>query len=148
MDNPDLRLDILREVVREDGQEKSKEETKDGKLDVFEKKIQFQCSLCGLCEMCHYFGSKPPFVKKCLEFREDCYVMLDPFSPYNPKKANNFLVLGAECSSCNSTVCVECSIFFTKRFCIKCAQYDINEFPQDVQSRIVKIAETLNKGSK
>jgi len=148
MDNPDLRLDILRGVVKEDGEVKSREEAKEDKFDIFEKKIQFQCSLCGLCEMCHYFGSKPPFVKKCLEFREECYVMLDPFSPYNPKKANNFLVLGAECSNCNATVCVECSIYFTKRFCIKCAQYDINEFPQDVQNRIVKIADTLNKSSK
>ena len=43
MDNPDLRLDILRGVVKEDGEDsKTKEETKEEKLDIFEKKIQFQ----------------------------------------------------------------------------------------------------------
>ena len=150
MDNPDLRYDILRGVVREKGDEsKDKEKLKEEKReDIFEKKIQFQCSSCGLCEMCHYFGSSPPFVKKSLEFTEDCYVMLDPFTPYNPKSANSFIVLGAECSECRVTVCVECSVYFTRRFCINCAQYNINEFPSDVQSKIVKVAETVGKNSK
>ena len=150
MDNPDLRYDILRGVVREKGDEsKDKEKLKEEKREViFEKKIQFQCSSCGLCEMCHYFGSSPPFVKKSLEFTEDCYVMLDPFTPYNPKSANSFIVLGAECSECRVTVCVECSVYFTRRFCINCAQYNINEFPSDVQSKIVKVAETVGKNNK
>ena len=150
MDNPDLRYDILRGVVREKGDEsKDKEKLKEEKReDIFEKKIQFQCSSCGLCEMCHYFGSSPPFVKKSLEFTEDCYVMLDPFTPYNPKSANSFIVLGAECSECRVTVCVECSVYFTRRFCINCAQYNINEFPSDVQSKIVKVAETVGKNNK
>ena len=151
MDNPDIRLDILRGAIKENEAESinTKEDTKeDDKRDIFEKKIQFQCSLCNLCEMCHYFGSSPPFVRNSLEFSEDCYVMLDPFSAYHPKKANSFIVLGAECSACNRTVCVECSIYFTKRFCIKCAQYDINEFPQDVQNRIVKVAESVSKQNK
>ena len=150
MDNPDLRYDILRGVVREKGDEsKDKEKLKEEKReDIFEKKIQFQCSSCGLCEMCHYFGSSPPFVKKSLEFTEDCYVMLDPFTPYNPKSANSFILLGAECSECRVTVCVECSVYFTRRFCINCAQYNINEFPSDVQSKIVKVAETVGKNNK
>ena len=150
MDNPDLRYDILRGVVREKGDEsKDKEKLKEEKReDIFEKKIQFQCSSCGLCEMCHYFGSSPPFVKKSLEFTEDCYVMLDPFTPYNPKSANSFIVLGGECSECRVTVCVECSVYFTRRFCINCAQYNINEFPSDVQSKIVKVAETVGKNNK
>ena len=150
MDNPDLRYDILRGVVREKGDEsKDKEKLKEEKReDIFEKKIQFQCSSCGLCEMCHYFGSSTPFVKKSLEFTEDCYVMLDPFTPYNPKSANSFIVLGAECSECRVTVCVECSVYFTRRFCINCAQYNINEFPSDVQSKIVKVAETVGKNNK
>ena len=143
MDNPDRRLDILRGAVKENNEEQTKsEEFKELKReDIVEKKIQFQCSVCGLCEMCQYYGTCPPFVKKSLEFKEPCYVMLDPFSPYNPKKANNFLVLGADCSACSATVCVDCSIFFTKTFCVECAQFNINEFPLDVQNRIVKIGE-------
>ena len=87
-------------------------------------------------------------MKKSLEFSEDCYVMLDPFSPYSLKSANSFIVLGAECSECRTTVCVECSIYFTRRFCVNCAQYNINEFPSDVQSRIVKVAESVGKQDK
>ena len=101
MDNPDVRLDILRGVIKEgDGDnDEGKEDVKEVKKEhIFEKKIQFECSLCGLCEMCHYFGSSPPFVKNCLELTEECYVMLDPFSAYNPKIANRFIVLGAACS--------------------------------------------------
>ena len=91
MDNPDLRLDILRGAVKEsDESTVTKDDLKDDKKEqVWEKTIQFQCSNCGLCEMCHYFGTSPPFVKKSLEFSEECYVMLDPFSPYNLKTANN-----------------------------------------------------------
>ena len=87
-------------------------------------------------------------MKKSLEFSEDIYVMLDPFSPYSPKSANSFIVLGAECSECRTTVCVECSIYFTRRFCVNCAQYNINDFPSDVQSRIVKVAESVGKQDK
>ena len=147
MDNPDLRLDILRGAVKEsDESTVTKDDLKDDKKEqVWEKTIQFQCSNCGLCEMCHYFGTSPPFIKKSLEFSEECYVMLDPFSPYNPKTANNFIVLGSECSVCRCTVCVECSIFFTKRICIKCAQFHINEFPQEVQNKIIKISDSEGK---
>ena len=143
MDNPDRRLDILRGVVKEniDDQIKTNDIKEDKREDIVEKKIQFECRVCGLCEMCQYYGTSPPFVRKGLEFSEPCYVMLDPFSPYNPKKANNFLVLGADCSACSATVCVDCSIFFTKTFCVECAQFNINEFPLDVQNRIVKIGE-------
>jgi len=149
MDNPELRYDILRGAVKENGEEKEREPlTEEKKEDIFEKKIQFQCSSCGLCELCHYFGSSPPFVRKSLEFSEECYVMLDPFTPYSPKSANSFIVLGGECSECRVTVCVECSIYFSRRFCINCAQYNINEFPPDVQSRIVKVAESVGKQNK
>ena len=143
MDNPDRRLDILRGVVKEniDDQIKTNDVKEEKREDIVEKKIQFECRVCGLCEMCQYYGTSPPFVRKGLEFSEPCYVMLDPFSPYNPKKANNFLVLGADCSACSATVCVDCSIFFTKTFCVECAQFNINEFPLDVQNRIVKIGE-------
>ena len=143
MDNPDRRLDILRGVVKEniDDQIKTSDVKEEKREDIVEKKIQFECRVCGLCEMCQYYGTSPPFVRKGLEFSEPCYVMLDPFSPYNPKRANNFLVLGADCSGCSATVCVDCSIFFTKTFCVECAQFNINEFPLDVQNRIVKIGE-------
>ena len=127
-----------------DDQFKTNDFKEEKREDIVEKKIQFECGVCGLCEMCQYYGSSPPFVRKGLEFTEPCYVMLDPFSPYNPKKASNFLVLGAECSACRATVCVDCSIFFTKTFCVECAQFNINEFPPDLQNRVVKMSDGKN----
>ena len=143
--DPESRLDVLRGAVKEaavDNKENAKDEKKE---DIFEKKVQFQCELCGLCEMCQYKGTAPPFVKNLLEFTESCYVMVDPFTARQSRFGNNFLVLGGECDSCHVTVCVECSIYFTKRFCVKCAQFNINEFPKDVQSRIVKLADNFAK---
>merc|ERR1719318_1428614 len=33
--------------------------------------------------------------------------------------------------------------FSPKRFCVNCAQFNVNEFPKDVQSRIVKMADNF-----
>jgi hypothetical protein len=99
--DPESRLDVLRGVVKEttaDNKEDLKDEKKE---DMFEKKVQFQCELCGLCEMCQYKGKTPPFVKNLLEFTESCYVMVDPFSPRQSRFGNNFLVLGGECEACS-----------------------------------------------
>ena len=143
--DPDSRLDVLRGKLKEPITSSSETEKPEEKVNIYEKKVQFQCDLCGLCEMCQYYGTSPPFVKNLLEFTEACYVMIDPFTPHQGKFANNFLVLGGDCDVCKVTVCVECSIFFTKRFCVKCAQFNINEFPQDVQSRLVKLADNFAK---
>jgi hypothetical protein len=111
--------------------------------DYYEKTIQFECSMCGLCEMCQYLGRKPPFTKHTLEFTEDVYVMIDPFKPRQSRFNSDFLVLGGTCAACSAEVCQDCSVYFSKRFCIKCAQFNINEFPKDVQSRIVRQAGVL-----
>ena len=61
--DPESRLDVLRGVVKETTAD-NKDDVKDEKKeDMFEKKVQFQCELCGLCEMCQYKGTAPPFVK-------------------------------------------------------------------------------------
>ncbi|KDR08158.1 Putative transferase C1orf69-like protein, mitochondrial, partial [Zootermopsis nevadensis] len=61
----------------------------------------FTCVRCGLKEHYFYKGKKPPFTKK-ISFREDSYVMKDPFSPPNK---NQLLLLGSDCSLCNIPVC-------------------------------------------
>jgi len=137
------------EAKSEESSRKEKEEEERKKRDeMFNKSVEFQCSFCGLSEMCHFKGKDPPFVKNLLEFTEDCFVMIDPFSPRQFKFANNFLVLGGVCSACDREVCVGCSVFFTKRVCSQCAQFNINEFPKDVQKRIVKQAEALSEEKK
>lgn len=113
-------------------------------------KIQFKCANCPLNEACDYKGCKPPFAKK-IEFREECYVMQDPFSPPPGKlsdKANSeyFMVLGADCSVCQRMVCAAgtCSIFYAKTYCLHCANGIVKESPLEIQSKIRKLVATAN----
>ena len=128
----------------EQGEQEARE-AKEGKVseDYYEKGIQFECSICGLAELCQYFGDKPPFTKHLLEFEEDVYVMIDPFKARQSRYNSDYLVLGGACSACRVDACMECSVYFTKRFCIKCAEFNINEFPKDMQGKIVKQAGVL-----
>lgn len=106
--------------------------------------IDFICSSCSMQEKCHYKGKAPYFAKN-INFTEDCYVMKDPFSPPpgpETKKSftEYFLVVGADCSNCNKSVCKgsECSIYYSKTFCLECVQMRIKEFPLEVQTKIKK----------
>ena len=101
------------------------------------KQIEFSCYKCGLQEVCHYFGRKPPFVAKQIEFTEDTYVMRDPFSPREVGRAN-FLQIGGHCNNCKRTVCVECSTFYYKRFCNECCAQYLSEFPPEIGTKIQK----------
>lgn len=95
----------------------------------------FTCIRCGLQERYFYKGKHPPFAK--ILFREDSYVMKDPFSPPNK---NQLLLLGSDCSLCNMPVCQspDCSIFYTKRFCRTCADENLKHFPSEVQIKLKK----------
>ncbi|KAJ1528719.1 hypothetical protein ONE63_007112 [Megalurothrips usitatus] len=94
------------------------------------------CSYCNFEERYHYKGQKPPFAKAFV-FAEEGYVMRDPFSP--PGKGQCLLIAG-DCSLCNKAVCCssECSLFYTKRFCISCVRKNIGYFPQQVINKIKK----------
>ena len=92
----------------------------------------FKCSLCSFSERYHGHGASVPFARG-INFSEDAYVMRDPFTTFAP---NAFLFLGAPCSLCNLPVCVDCSIFYTKRFCSPCANHHLQQFPVEVQKRI------------
>ena len=109
------------------------------KTDVNEHdlEIKFSCFKCGIQEVCHYFGRKPPFVAKQIEFAEDTYVMRDPFSPREVGRAN-FLQIGGHCNNCKRTVCVECSTFYYKRFCNECCAQYLSEFPPEIGTKIQK----------
>ncbi|XP_063991683.1 cysteine-rich DPF motif domain-containing protein 1 [Diachasmimorpha longicaudata] len=96
----------------------------------------FRCFLCPLEEHFDYRGSKPPFSRDIL-YLEECYIMRDPFSPPNKGEV---LVLGGDCSLCERTVCLGCSIFYTKRFCKECANNNVN-LPIQLQSKV----KSLNK---
>jgi hypothetical protein len=135
-----------------------------------ERKSQvFECHLCKIYSTYDYYGSKPLTERKLsietnnpiynkketissdknlikrdnLTLLEKAYICDDPFSEI---RTNNYLILGAKCSSCHKMVCVdsECSIFYyTKRFCLACCKnISKSEFPLEINEEIEKI---LNK---
>lgn len=84
------------------------------------EKKTFECSACHMSEKYDYFGKNPPFCKSIV-FVDESYVMRDPFTSSSENNMN-FLLLGSNCAICNSPVCQECSLFYTRRICSKCSQ--------------------------
>lgn len=92
----------------------------------------FMCSLCSLKEHYDYKGTRPPFAQQFV-YSEECYVMKDPFSLPN---RGEVLILGANCDICYRSVCIGCSIFYTKRFCLKCASSNMQSLPPQLCNKI------------
>nr|XP_022297187.1 cysteine-rich DPF motif domain-containing protein 1-like [Crassostrea virginica] len=97
-------------------------------LDENEKKNVFVCNKCGFSVPYDYFGRKPPF-SKAFVLMEEAYVMKDPFT-----EERGFITLGSSCSICKSVVCLSqnCSLFYTKRFCVPCVKKNLKEFPAEI----------------
>ncbi|XP_007232338.2 cysteine-rich DPF motif domain-containing protein 1 [Astyanax mexicanus] len=95
----------------------------------------FTCELCELSSPYTFYGQKPPNTRGIV-LLEECYGMRDPFSPEKEK----FLVLGSKCCLCNKIVCVgtECSLFYTKRFCLPCVREHLHQFPEQIQTELAK----------
>ncbi|XP_063099839.1 cysteine-rich DPF motif domain-containing protein 1 [Cavia porcellus] len=95
----------------------------------------FECQLCGLTAPYSYVGQKPPNTQSVV-LLEESYVMKDPFSP----DRDRFLVLGARCSICGKLACVgpECSLFYSKRFCLPCVREHLSAFPPEIRQDLEK----------
>lgn len=89
----------------------------------------FKCCFCLLTEKYNYKGSKPPFARD-ISYKEECYIMKDPFCLPN---RGEVLIIGGDCSVCNKSVCLGCSIFYSKRFCQECATNNDMYLPQQLQ---------------
>lgn len=105
-----------------------------------EERKTFACSFCTLNEKYDYRGTKPPFQKHVI-YLEECYVMKDPFTALNQREA---LVLGGDCYFCKKSVCLDCSIFYTKRFCKICALDNIQDLPLQLHKKIKQLASNEN----
>ncbi|MCL4131533.1 UNVERIFIED_CONTAM: hypothetical protein GTU68_067156 [Idotea baltica] len=99
-------------------------------IEKTEDKI-FECSICNLKEIYHYYGRNPYF-NKHISFLEESYVMKDPFKD---RSEASFLLLGSKCVACTKPVCQSCSIFYSKRFCLNCAKENNQEFPENIQKK-------------
>lgn len=104
-------------------------------LDEERKSIEFKCSICNLAEICHYFGKCPPFARGQIEYVDDSFVMMDPFTPRD-KGRPHFLTIGGICHKCNNQVCVECSIFYAHRLCRDCAFMNLEDLPNEIQAKL------------
>ncbi|XP_059257762.1 cysteine-rich DPF motif domain-containing protein 1 [Mustela nigripes] len=95
----------------------------------------FSCGLCALTAPYSYVGSAPPDARAVV-LLEESYVMKDPFA----SDKHRFLVLGSKCSVCSRLVCVgpECSLFYSKRFCLPCVQENMDAFPQEIRQDLEK----------
>ncbi|XP_029809059.1 cysteine-rich DPF motif domain-containing protein 1 isoform X1 [Suricata suricatta] len=93
----------------------------------------FKCQLCALTAPYSYVGQKPPDTQSIV-LLEESYVMKDPFTP----DKGRFLVLGSRCSLCSRLVCVgpECSLFYSKRFCLPCVRENLDAFPREIQQDV------------
>ncbi|XP_016351481.1 cysteine-rich DPF motif domain-containing protein 1 isoform X2 [Sinocyclocheilus anshuiensis] len=88
----------------------------------------FTCELCEVSSPYSFSGQKPPNTR-AIVLLEECYGMKDPFSPEREK----FLVLGSKCCLCSKT---DCSLFYTKRFCLPCVRDHLWQFPERVQNEV------------
>ncbi|VFV21295.1 Hypothetical predicted protein [Lynx pardinus] len=95
----------------------------------------FKCQLCALTAPYSYVGQKPPDTQSVV-LLEESYVMKDPFT----SDKGRFLVLGSQCSLCSRLVCVgpECSLFYSKRFCLPCVQENVDAFPWEIRQDLGK----------
>ncbi|CAF0808890.1 unnamed protein product [Adineta steineri] len=72
---------------------------------------------------------------------EQVYLLRDPFVAIKNKDDQtkiSSVIIGSTCSVCSSPVCVhlDCSLFYTRRFCLKCIAKYRDEFPREVLDEI------------
>nr|XP_040030789.1 cysteine-rich DPF motif domain-containing protein 1 [Gasterosteus aculeatus aculeatus] len=105
----------------------------------------FTCQVCELSSPFTYHGQKPPNTR-AIVLLEECFVTQDPFSPDREK----FLVLGSACSLCDTRVCVgsDCSLFYTKRFCMRCVNKHLEQFPRQIQAELAKKKQSSKSSDK
>jgi len=94
----------------------------------------FKCSRCNFSAKYDYFGKNPSFCRT-LSALEDVYIMRDPFT-----EERRAILLGSHCTACTDLVCSsqECSLYYTRRFCLQCVSANQNEFPSQIVMEVKK----------
>uniref|UniRef100_A0A7S3QT54 Cysteine-rich DPF motif domain-containing protein 1 n=1 Tax=Dunaliella tertiolecta TaxID=3047 RepID=A0A7S3QT54_DUNTE len=102
----------------------------------------FQCELCGFsapyqCKS-RTLEAQEHLIKEDapsrLVFLEDAYLVPDPSSAKLRPVA-----LGSNCSICAKMVCCDCSLFYSKRFCIGCCKKEAGSFPTQLHKLAPRI---------
>ncbi|CAF1097034.1 unnamed protein product [Rotaria sordida] len=78
-----------------------------------------------------------------IDLIEKVYLLRDPFVAIKDKDKVDqtklpSLIIGSTCSVCSRPVCVhsDCSLFYTRRFCLKCVAKYRDEFPREILDEI------------
>ncbi|NXR86262.1 CDPF1 protein, partial [Hypocryptadius cinnamomeus] len=96
---------------------------------------EFRCELCELSAPYTYYGWMSPNSHSIVLLEETC-VMRDPFTPDKDK----FLIIRSHCSWCSRAVCVgtDCSLLYSKSFCLPCVKENLKAFPLEIQEDMDK----------
>ncbi|NWW58288.1 CDPF1 protein, partial [Ifrita kowaldi] len=97
---------------------------------------EFKCELCELPAPNTCYGQMPPNSHSIIMLLEEAQIMKDPFTPDKDK----FLIIGSHCSLCSRAVCIgaDCSLFYSKRFCLPCVKENLKAFPLEIQEDMDK----------
>uniref|UniRef100_A0A8C3TP75 Cysteine-rich DPF motif domain-containing protein 1 n=1 Tax=Catharus ustulatus TaxID=91951 RepID=A0A8C3TP75_CATUS len=91
---------------------------------------EFKCELCDLSAPHTHYGRTPQYstLSSC--------VVKDPITHDRDK----FLIAGSRCSLCSRAVCVgtDCSLFYSKSFCLPCVKENLNAFPLEIKGHMDK----------
>ncbi|XP_012511030.1 PREDICTED: cysteine-rich DPF motif domain-containing protein 1 [Propithecus coquereli] len=87
----------------------------------------FECELCALTAPYSYVGQKPPNTQSVVPIPAQA---LDASEKLHrvPRVPASFL----------SPFFQECSLFYSKRFCLPCVQKNISAFPQEIRQDLEK----------
>lgn len=109
----------------------------------------FQCSLCPFYATYDRFDTKylddssvTKTKKECaftVDLLEKVYLLRDPFVAMKDDQSKvPSLIIGSICSVCSRPVCIQsdCSLFYTRRFCLKCLAKYRDEFPREILDEI------------
>ena len=78
-----------------------------------------------------------------IDLLEKVYLLRDPFvavkeADKEDRNKISSLIIGATCSVCSCSICVhaDCSLFYTRRFCLRCVARYREEFPREILEEI------------
>ena len=128
--------------------------------EIIEPKV-FQCSLCPFYAAYDRHDSKyiddtiqtsistTPNLKikkqpsMTIDLIEKVYLLRDPFVAIKDKDKDDptklsSVIIGSTCSVCSRPICVhsDCSLFYTRRFCLQCVAKYRNEFPREILDEV------------
>jgi hypothetical protein len=125
--------------------------------EIVEPKV-FQCSLCPFYAAYDRYDTK--YIDEAIQpststtknkkeasikidLLEKVYLLRDPFVSIKDKDKVDqtklsSVIIGATCSVCSCPICVhsDCSLFYTRRFCLKCIAKYRDEFPREILDEI------------